>query len=125
MYERWMEHASCADFPREVFFPTDGGGVVRAQKICATCPVAKPCLEYALTHRVEHGVWGGCSERKRRRILSARKRKLTVAELNGHAQADIQADVVIGATETPVGVVDAPASKSVKQRSKDADVLIG
>ncbi len=69
MYERWMENASCADFPREMFFPTDGGGVVRAQKVCAQCPVARDCLRYALVNHIDHGVWGGCSERKRRRLL--------------------------------------------------------
>lgn len=69
MYERWMENASCADFPREMFFPTDGGGVVRAQKVCASCPVSGDCLRYALANHIDHGVWGGCSERKRRRLL--------------------------------------------------------
>ena len=83
MHERWMEHASCADLPRDTFFPTDGGGVVAAQRICATCPVMGACLEYALRHRVEHGVWGGCSERKRRRILSERSRELVAVASSG------------------------------------------
>jgi WhiB family redox-sensing transcriptional regulator len=47
--------------------------VDKARKICAGCPVASTCLEYALEHRNEHGVWGGCSERERRRILKRRK----------------------------------------------------
>ena len=92
MHERWMEHASCADLPRDTFFPTDGGGVVAAQRICATCPVMGACLEYALRHRVEHGVWGGCSERKRRRILSERSRELVaVASSNGIIGGDLSA----------------------------------
>lgn len=70
--ERWMDEASCADMPCDMFFPSDGAGVVRAQRVCAKCPVIMSCLEYALRHRVDHGVWGGCSERKRRRILKAR-----------------------------------------------------
>lgn len=82
MYEKWKDYALCSDLPREMFFPTDGGGVVRAQKVCAACPVAKPCLEYALTHRIEYGVWGGCSERKRRRILCQRNRDMGTKKLN-------------------------------------------
>ena len=70
--ERWMERAACADLPRDMFFPSDGAGVIRAQRVCARCPVTVPCLEYALKYKVDHGVWGGCSERKRRRILKAR-----------------------------------------------------
>ena len=50
-------------------------GCRSAQKICADCPVKLACLEYALANRVDHGVWGGTSERERRRIL--RHRRLT------------------------------------------------
>jgi WhiB family redox-sensing transcriptional regulator len=44
-----------------------------ARRICATCPVREQCLEYALQFRIDHGVWGGCSERERRRILKRRR----------------------------------------------------
>ena len=47
----------------------DGAGVERAQAICNRCPVSERCLQYALEFRIEHGVWGGASERERRRIL--------------------------------------------------------
>ena len=53
--------------------PHDGIGVEIAKQICIGCTVTAPCLEYALTNRVEHGVWGGCSERQRRRILKERR----------------------------------------------------
>jgi WhiB family redox-sensing transcriptional regulator len=56
-----------------VFFPSDGVGVEVARQICATCPTKEPCLEYALANRIEHGVWGGCSERERRCILKRRR----------------------------------------------------
>jgi WhiB family transcriptional regulator, redox-sensing transcriptional regulator len=69
----WMAEGSCRVYPPNKFFPSDGAGVDRARKICATCPVAQQCLEYALEHRIEHGVWGGCSERERRRILKRRR----------------------------------------------------
>lgn len=71
-----MNDGSCRDHPPEVFFPSDGVGVTIAQRICATCPVREPCLEYALANRIDHGVWGATSERERRRILKARREPL-------------------------------------------------
>ncbi len=71
----WMQFGLCRDFEPSVFFPSDGVGVDRARKICQSCGVKQPCLEYALRLRIEHGVWGGESERERRRIY--RRRKLT------------------------------------------------
>ncbi len=74
----WMARGSCRDHDPAMFFPSDGVGVDRARRICATCPVQAPCLEYALAHRIEHGVWGGASERERRRILKRRRLAETV-----------------------------------------------
>ncbi len=76
----WMADGLCRLYPPEMFFPSDGVGVEKAKKICATCPVSSVCLEHALDHRIEHGVWGGASERQRRRILKQRRAE---AELNG------------------------------------------
>ena len=69
----WMIQGNCRAYPPTVFFPSDGVGTARACTICATCPVVGPCLEYALTHRLEHGVWGGTSGRERGRILHRRR----------------------------------------------------
>jgi WhiB family redox-sensing transcriptional regulator len=69
----WMSEGLCRVYPPNKFFPSDGAGVERARKICANCPVVQQCLEYALENRIEHGVWGGCSERERRRILKRRR----------------------------------------------------
>lgn len=69
----WMSAGNCRNYPPAVFFPSDGVGVDRARKICVDCPVLDQCLEYALEQRIEHGVWGGCSERERRRILKRRR----------------------------------------------------
>jgi WhiB family redox-sensing transcriptional regulator len=74
MDTEWMNEGNCKAVDPAVFFPSDGVGVEVATQICATCPVRQPCLEYALLHRVDHGVWGGASERERRRI--ARRRRL-------------------------------------------------
>jgi WhiB family redox-sensing transcriptional regulator len=68
-----MADGKCRELPPETFFPTDGVGVEIARRVCVSCPVKEPCLEYALLHRIEHGVWGGHSERSRRRILRARR----------------------------------------------------
>ena len=69
----WMELGNCQEHPPDVFFPSDGVGVIRAQRICETCPVKARCLEYALEERIDHGVWGGASERERRRIMKGRR----------------------------------------------------
>lgn len=68
----WMARGNCSVEPPETFFPSDGVGVLTAQRICASCAVKDHCLEYALRNRIEHGVWGGHSERSRRRILRER-----------------------------------------------------
>ena len=73
MDTEWMARGSCKDVPPQTFFPSDGVGVDEARKICAVCPVSAACLEYALRNRIDHGVWGGASERERRRILRARR----------------------------------------------------
>ena len=73
----WMAEGNCRNYAPAVFFPSDGVGVDRARKICnSSCPVIDQCLEYALSERIEHGVWGGCSERERRRILKRRKSQI-------------------------------------------------
>jgi WhiB family transcriptional regulator, redox-sensing transcriptional regulator len=69
----WMMRGKCKDLDPAIFFPNDWVGVQVAQRICADCPVKSPCLEYALENRVDHGVWGGASERERRRILRQRR----------------------------------------------------
>ena len=69
----WMARGKCWDMDPAIFFPSDGMGVEAAQRICAECPVKATCLEYALTNRLAHGVWGGTSERERQRILRQRR----------------------------------------------------
>ena len=69
----WMADGNCRLHPPATFFPSDGVGVDKARKICRDCPVTARCLEYALEERIDHGVWGGCSERERRRILKSRR----------------------------------------------------
>lgn len=75
----WMRDATCRGRSPSEFFPSDGVGVERARRMCAECPVRLECLEYALSRRIDHGVWGGCSERERRRILRRRRAQLLPA----------------------------------------------
>ncbi|WP_426571918.1 WhiB family transcriptional regulator [Aquihabitans sp. McL0605] len=75
----WMQEGHCRYYPPAAFFPSDGVGVTQARQICGECPVREQCLEYALENRIEHGVWGGCSERERRRILKRRRQETLVA----------------------------------------------
>jgi WhiB family transcriptional regulator, redox-sensing transcriptional regulator len=75
----WMIEGKCREVNPDTFFPSDGLGVIRAQRICAKCSVQDQCLEYALANHIDHGVWGGRSERERRRILRARRRQSTLA----------------------------------------------
>jgi WhiB family redox-sensing transcriptional regulator len=76
-----MADGKCRQLPPNTFFPSDGVGVEIARRICAGCPVASPCLEYALQHHIDHGVWGGTSERQRKRIARERRTNL---RLMGH-----------------------------------------
>ena len=79
MDTEWMGRGNCRDEPPATFFPSDGVGVEVARQLCVTCPVKAPCLEYALRNRIDHGVWGGASERARRRILAQRRREAAAA----------------------------------------------
>jgi len=73
MGTEWMAEGKCAEISPSVFFPSDGVGVEVAKKICQDCEVRAQCLEYALANRIDHGVWGGTSERERRRLLRQRR----------------------------------------------------
>lgn len=70
--DNWMEFSRCAEVDPSLFFPSDGGEVEDAKRFCADCDVKEHCLDYALSSGQDHGVWGGTSERERRRILKAR-----------------------------------------------------
>jgi WhiB family redox-sensing transcriptional regulator len=64
----WQERALCAETDPEAFFPEKGGSTREAKKICTGCEVKAECLEYALAHDERFGIWGGLSERERRRL---------------------------------------------------------
>ena len=66
--EGWQDRALCAQTDPEAFFPEKGGSTREAKKICTGCEVKSECLEYALANDERFGIWGGLSERERRRI---------------------------------------------------------
>ena len=64
----WQERALCAQTDPEAFFPEKGGSTREAKRVCATCEVREECLEYALANDERFGIWGGMSERERRKL---------------------------------------------------------
>jgi WhiB family transcriptional regulator, redox-sensing transcriptional regulator len=64
----WQERALCAQTDPEAFFPEKGGSTREAKRICSGCEVRAECLEFALAHDERFGIWGGLSERERRRL---------------------------------------------------------
>ena len=75
-----MLEARGLDADPEAFFPEKGGSTREAKRICAACPVRDDCLQYALENDERFGIWGGLSERERRRakrVGPARVRRLS------------------------------------------------
>jgi len=66
--DQWQERALCAQTDPEAFFPEKGGSTREAKRICLGCEVRDRCLEYALANDERFGIWGGLSERERRRL---------------------------------------------------------
>lgn len=66
--EPWREKALCQEIGGDEWFPEKGGSTREAKKICLACEVSDKCLAYALKHDERHGIWGGYSERERRRL---------------------------------------------------------
>ena len=64
----WHEQALCAQTDPEAFFPEKGGSTREAKRVCAKCDVREECLDYALGHDERFGIWGGLSERDRRKL---------------------------------------------------------
>jgi WhiB family transcriptional regulator, redox-sensing transcriptional regulator len=64
----WQQQALCAQTDPEAFFPEKGGSTREAKRICVGCEVKADCLEYALGQDERFGIWGGLSERERRRL---------------------------------------------------------
>jgi WhiB family transcriptional regulator, redox-sensing transcriptional regulator len=68
----WQVKARCTEVDPEIFFPERGGSSKAARAVCSNCEVRMQCLEYALNNKEQFGIWGGTSERERRRLRKER-----------------------------------------------------
>lgn len=74
MNATWRNRAACRGIDPDIFFPVTEEDAVEAKAICDSCPVREACLEFALAAREKEGVWGGATERERRRIVRQRRK---------------------------------------------------
>ena len=67
----WRKRAACTGIDSDIFYPASED---EAEAVCAVCPVQSACLEHALASREREGIWGGTTERERRRIHRQRRK---------------------------------------------------
>lgn len=70
----WRQQSACRGLDPEIFYPTTDEEAEAAKGVCGSCSVQEACLEHALGSRERDGVWGGCTEKERRRIIRQRRR---------------------------------------------------
>ena len=68
----WQAQATCMGVDPDLFFPERGASTREAKEVCRGCVVSEDCLEFALANGEKFGIWGGMSERERRRLRRAR-----------------------------------------------------
>lgn len=75
MEPKWRSRAACTGIDSDIFYPAseDEADAEAAKAVCAVCPVRVVCLEHALGVREKDGIWGGATERERRRMLRQRR----------------------------------------------------
>ena len=113
----WRYRAACRGADLEVFFPGRGEPAEPARQICAGCPVRQTCLDYAISHGITHGIWGGLTERDRRPLRVHR----TAAARRERDQA-IAAAAAAGTSMAAIGRTFGLAATSVSRvLSRDAD----
>jgi WhiB family redox-sensing transcriptional regulator len=72
----WRDVAACRHHDPEFFFPEGTAGPAllqadQAKRICESCPVRTPCLDFALRHGLGFGIWGGATGEERRAMRTA------------------------------------------------------
>lgn len=70
----WRQHAACKGLDPDIFYPASDEEAGPAKAVCEQCAVQSTCLEFALGSRERDGVWGGATEKERRRIIRQRRR---------------------------------------------------
>lgn len=68
----WQDYANCRGADADLFFPERGASTRKAKAICGACEAKAECLEFAIQHSEKFGIWGGLSERERRKIRKER-----------------------------------------------------
>ncbi|MEY7974345.1 WhiB family transcriptional regulator [Saccharomonospora xinjiangensis] len=86
----WWQDAACRDEDPELFFPVSDMGpgaqqTARAKAVCARCPVRDHCLRYALENGLDHGIFGGLTERERRDLVHRNRRASRVPDATDEA----------------------------------------
>jgi WhiB family redox-sensing transcriptional regulator len=81
----WQQYANCLGVDPDLFFPERGASTREAKEVCRGCVVQTDCLEYALANAEKFGIWGGMSERERRRIRRQRAVERQRATASGTA----------------------------------------
>ena len=113
----WRYLAACRGTDLQVFFPGRGEPAEPARRICAGCPVRQPCLDYALSHAITHGIWGGLTERDRRPLRVHR-----IAAVRRERDQAIAAAAAAGNTMAAIGRTFGLTATSVTRvLSRDAD----
>jgi WhiB family redox-sensing transcriptional regulator len=69
----WQDGANCRGANADLFFPERGASTRAAKAICRECAVRADCLEFAISTGEKFGIWGGMSERERRRVRRERQ----------------------------------------------------
>lgn len=98
----WQEYSNCLGVDPDLFFPERGASTKEAKEVCRGCVVRDDCLEFALANGEKFGIWGGMSERERRRIR--RQRALERQAEAGEIQIIAETDSVVGSPDVPVVV---------------------
>jgi WhiB family transcriptional regulator, redox-sensing transcriptional regulator len=109
----WRDRALCAQVDGEMFFPEKGGSTREAKRICQGCEVRSECLEYALAHDERFGIWGGLSERERRKL----KPRDTQARTTARAQRAREL-IAEGYQDAVVAALTGLAKDTVRQHRK-------
>lgn len=81
----WQDYGNCLGVDPDLFFPERGASTADARKVCGACVVREECLEFALVNGEKFGIWGGTTERERRRL---RKQRVLAGRAGSTALAD-------------------------------------
>ncbi|MER3395430.1 MAG: transcriptional regulator [Acidimicrobiia bacterium] len=86
----WQAYAACMGVDPDLFFPERGASTREAKAVCSRCVVRTECLEYALANAEKFGIWGGMSERERRKIRKLRAQQRRQREGTHEKRGDLK-----------------------------------